>query len=83
MLNTYAAPFADRETQQPPMEQMLRVLPPQHREIIVATYFRGRTTNEAAQLLGISPTTAKKRLCQAMSDLSLMIAICRQDDAGQ
>jgi DNA-directed RNA polymerase specialized sigma24 family protein len=66
--------IADRETQRPAMELMLRNLPDQHREIIVATYFRRRTTCEAARLLGLTPAAARYRLYQAMRDLSRMVA---------
>jgi RNA polymerase sigma-70 factor (ECF subfamily) len=49
----------------------------QHREIIVATYFGGRTIREAAWVLGIAPAVAKARLYQAMRDLSGMAAAGR------
>jgi RNA polymerase sigma-70 factor (ECF subfamily) len=64
------------------METMLRNLPAQHLEIIVATYFRRRTTHEAAPLLGLTPAVAKARLYQAMRDLSLMVATSHPDHAG-
>jgi RNA polymerase sigma-70 factor (ECF subfamily) len=63
------------------MALMLR-LPTQHREIIVATYFSGRTTREAAWVLGLAPAVAKARLYQAMRDLSRMVAACQPDHAG-
>lgn len=69
MPNRHAYPRADRTS----MERMLQCLPVQHQEIIVATYFRGCTTSEAARRLGLPPATAKARLFQAMSDLSLML----------
>ena len=72
MPNKHAGPVASGET--PPMELMLQCLPVQHQEIIVATYFRGHTMREAANMLGLPPATAKARLFQAMSDLSLMLA---------
>ena len=52
------------------MELRLRDLPAQHREIIVATYFRRRTIGEAARLLGLTPDAAKARLYQAMCELA-------------
>jgi len=82
MLTRHAHPITAGETQRPPMETMLRSLSTQHREIIVATYFRGRTTREAARVLGLDPAVAKARLYQAMRDLSLMVAIDRPDHAG-
>ena len=51
---------------------MLQSLPAQHREIIIATYFRRQTTPEAADQLGIAPDQAKARLYEAMRDLSDM-----------
>ncbi|MEV4708132.1 sigma factor-like helix-turn-helix DNA-binding protein [Actinoplanes sp. NPDC049316] len=82
MLTTNAHPSTVGETQRPPMESMLRSLPAQHREILVATYFQGRTTREAAQLLGLAPDAATARLYQAMRGLSVMVALHRQDVAG-
>jgi RNA polymerase sigma-70 factor (ECF subfamily) len=63
------------------MELMLHRLPTQHREIIVATYLCGRTTREAAWVLGLAPAVAKIRLYQAMRDLSRMVASCGPDGA--
>ena len=82
MLTRHADLFTVGETQRPPMELMLQSLPTQHREIIVATYFRGRTTREAARMLGLTPAAANARLYQAMRDLSLMVAACRPDHPG-
>ena len=81
MLTRHADPIRAGKTQRLPMEIMLRSLEAQHREIIVATYFRGRTTREAARELGLAPATASARLYQAMRDLSLMVA-CRPDHTG-
>jgi len=74
MPTRHADPIGDRETQRPPVELMLRRLPAQHREIIVATYFRRRTTREAAQALGLAPEVAKARLYAAMRDLTDLVA---------
>jgi RNA polymerase sigma-70 factor (ECF subfamily) len=63
------------EDRRPSMQLMLRNLPAQHREIIVATYFHHRTTSEAADRLGLAPATAKARLYEAMRNLSLMVAL--------
>ena len=76
-----AGPAGDRETQRPPVELMLRSLPAQHQEIIIATYFRRRTMGEAARQLGLSPGAAKARLYQAMRDLSSMVATGWPDHA--
>jgi DNA-directed RNA polymerase specialized sigma24 family protein len=69
-----ADPMGDLETRWPPVEMMLGSLPAQHREIIIATYYRHRTIRDAAQQLGLAPGTAKARLYQAMRDLSEMAA---------
>lgn len=45
----------------------------QHREIIVETYFRGRTINEAARLLGIPTETASSRLYYALRELTAVL----------
>ncbi len=81
MRNRHAEPTAGYHTPSS-MKLMLQCLPVQYQEIIVATYFQGRTTSEAAQLLGLPPATAKARLFQAMSDLSLMLATRRPDHAA-
>ena len=74
MPTTHADPVGDRETRRPPVEFMLLNLPAQQQEIIVATYFRHRTTREAAEQLGLTPDGAKARLYQAMRSLSEMVA---------
>jgi RNA polymerase sigma-70 factor (ECF subfamily) len=73
MPTTHAGPAAGTEAPRPSTEELLQRLPAQHREIIVATYFRRRTATEAARLLGLPPAAAKARLYAAMRDLSLMI----------
>ena len=72
MPTTSADLVGDRETQRPPVQTMLGSLPAQHREIIIATYFRHRTIGEAAGQLGLTPGAAKARLYEAMRDLSEM-----------
>jgi DNA-directed RNA polymerase specialized sigma24 family protein len=72
-----ADPIEDRATPRPPIELMLQTLPAEHRAIIVATYFRRRTIDEAARLLGIPSEAAKARLYQGMRDLSDMVATHR------
>ncbi|BCJ51395.1 hypothetical protein Asp14428_28700 [Actinoplanes sp. NBRC 14428] len=78
MLTRHAGPSTVGETQRPPMEIMLRSLPAEHREVIVATYFRGRTTREAAQVLGLAPATVNALLYQAMRGLNRMVATYRR-----
>ncbi|GAA2469809.1 hypothetical protein Ahu01nite_000520 [Winogradskya humida] len=77
MLTTQGDPITVGADEPPPMEFLLRSLPNQHLEILAATYFGGRTTTEAAQLLGLAPEVAKARLYHAMRDLSRMVAISR------
>ncbi|UQU67328.1 hypothetical protein COUCH_14115 [Couchioplanes caeruleus] len=81
MLTRHANRSTVRENPRPPMEVMLQSLAPRHREIILATYFQGRTTGEAAQALGLAPGTAKERLYHAMRVLSWMVETYRQDGA--
>jgi DNA-directed RNA polymerase specialized sigma24 family protein len=52
------------------MEAVLRDLPARHRAILVATYVRRQTTQQAARRLGITPAEAKARLYYAMQDLA-------------
>ena len=73
MLTRHAEPVIAEEAPRRPAEEMLLRLPAQHREILVATYFHGRTPQEAAKALGITPAVAKARLHQAMRDLALML----------
>ncbi|MFG2820449.1 sigma-70 family RNA polymerase sigma factor [Kitasatospora sp. NPDC048365] len=44
-----------------------------HREVIVETYFKGRTVDEAADLLGIPPGTVKSRIFYALRALRLAL----------
>jgi RNA polymerase sigma-70 factor, ECF subfamily len=46
-----------------------KTLSPVHREIILATYFRGRTVPEAAEELGVPLGTAKSRVYYALRAL--------------
>ncbi|MFI7597774.1 sigma factor-like helix-turn-helix DNA-binding protein [Actinoplanes sp. NPDC049681] len=65
-----------------PVELMLRSLPAPQQEILVATYFRGRTTREAAGELGLAPAAANALLYRAMRGLSLMMATHRLVQTG-
>ena len=64
-----------RSTRKAPVDFLLRSLPADQREIIIATYFHHRTTREAAEMLGLAPDVAKTLVYQAMSDLSDMVTI--------
>jgi RNA polymerase sigma-70 factor (ECF subfamily) len=58
---------------------ILRDLPPAHREILVATYFRRQTTRQAAQQLGITHDDARSRVYHATRQLTSAIAAARQN----
>lgn len=77
MRTGHAGTITASDLPRPPMEHMVRSLAPQQQEVLVATYFRGRTTREAARVLGLTPTTVETRLHQAMRDLSRMVAAYR------
>jgi DNA-directed RNA polymerase specialized sigma24 family protein len=83
MLTRHAEPVTVRSTPRTPIELMLRSLPDEHREVIIATYFQGRTTRDAARMLGLAPTDVTARLCQAMRVLSVMVAIHREEPPGR
>lgn len=51
----------------------LRTLSPSHREILVETYFRGRTVPEAAGVLGLPLGTAKSRVYYALRALRTVL----------
>jgi RNA polymerase sigma-70 factor (ECF subfamily) len=53
----------------------LRDLSPAHREILVETYLRDRTVNEAAKLLGLPIDTAKSRVYYALRSLRSRLAV--------
>lgn len=49
-------------------------LSPEHRAVIVETYYRGRSVAEAARVLGIPPGTVKSRCYYALRALTLALA---------
>jgi RNA polymerase sigma-70 factor, ECF subfamily len=51
----------------------LSALSPAHREVLVETYFRGRTVSEAAEVLGIPAGTVKSRTHYALQALRLAL----------
>ena len=57
-----------------PHPDLLQHLRAEHREILVATYFRRRTTREAAWQLGLPPDAVKARLYHAVRALSDLLA---------
>jgi RNA polymerase sigma-70 factor, ECF subfamily len=52
----------------------LAALSPEHRAVIVETYYRGRTVADAARVLGIPPGTVKSRCHYALRALKLALA---------
>jgi RNA polymerase sigma-70 factor, ECF subfamily len=59
----------DRVLQLMTVTDALRTLSQSHREILVETYFRGRTVPEAAETLGLPLGTAKSRVYYALRAL--------------
>ena len=49
--------------------EALRSLSPEHRDVLVEVYFRGRTATEAGQALGVPPGTVKSRVHYALQAL--------------
>jgi RNA polymerase sigma-70 factor (ECF subfamily) len=60
---------SDRVVRSMTVVQALRTLTPSHREILLETYFHGRTTQEAADILGLPIGTAKSRVYYALRAL--------------
>ena len=52
----------------------LAALSPEHRAVLVETYYGGRTVAEAARVLGIPPGTVKSRCYYALRALKLALA---------
>ncbi|MEU6661032.1 sigma-70 family RNA polymerase sigma factor [Streptomyces sp. NPDC046821] len=48
-------------------------LTPAHREVLVETYFKGRTVNEAAAVLGIPSGTVRSRVFYALRSMKLAL----------
>lgn len=63
------ADSTDRVLRTMTVADALRTLSQSHREILVATYFRGRTVPEAAEELGLPLGTAKSRVYYALRAL--------------
>ncbi|MGW2648053.1 sigma-70 family RNA polymerase sigma factor [Streptomyces sp. NPDC001393] len=51
----------------------VRTLSPDHRAVLLETYYRGRTVAEAASVLGIPPGTVKSRTYYALHALRLAL----------
>ena len=74
-VNNYAgvSDESDRVVRSMTVVQALRTLTPSHREILLETYFHGRTTQEAAETLGLPLGTAKSRVYYALRALRVAL----------
>lgn len=73
-LDDLAVPDAtDQVLRQMTVTEALRSLSYAHREILLETYFRGRTVTEAAEVLGLPLGTAKSRVYYALRALRLAL----------
>jgi DNA-directed RNA polymerase specialized sigma24 family protein len=73
-----AKPSTDQGILVCPIEEILRDLPPAHREILVATYFRRQTTRQAAQQLNITHEDARRRVYHATRELTAAVVAARK-----
>jgi RNA polymerase sigma-70 factor, ECF subfamily len=55
------------------VEEAMRRLRPEHRQVLIETYFRGRPGREVAQELGIPEGTVRSRLFYALRSLRLTL----------
>lgn len=63
----------DRTLQLMTLSDALNDLTPPHREVLVATYLKGHTTNEAAEILGIPSGTVRSRVFYALRSMRLAL----------
>ncbi|MDT3399306.1 sigma-70 family RNA polymerase sigma factor [Streptomyces sp. B1866] len=68
-----AADELDRVLRMMTLSDALADLTAAHREALVETYFRGRTVNEAAEVLGVPPGTVRSRVYYALRSLKLSL----------
>ncbi len=52
----------------------MAALSPEHRSVLIETYYRGRSVAEAAESLGVPPGTVKSRTFYALRALKLALA---------
>ena len=55
------------------VEEAIRRLRPEHREVLVETYYRGRSGRDVAQALGVPEGTVRSRLFYALRTLRLTL----------
>ncbi len=55
------------------LSDALDALTPAHRDVLVETFFKGRTVNEAAEKLGIPSGTARSRVFYALRSMKLVL----------
>ena len=55
------------------MADALAALSPEHREVLVEIYYRGRSVAEAAETIGVPPGTVKSRTYYALRSLRLRL----------
>jgi len=73
MMTAAGSDDIDRALESWTVAEALADLSPQHRAVIVETYYRGRSVAEAAKALGIPPGTVKSRSYYALRALKLVL----------
>jgi RNA polymerase sigma-70 factor (ECF subfamily) len=68
-----AADELDRTLRMMTISDAMSALTEAHREVLVATYFAGRTVGEAAEVLGIPPGTVRSRAFYALRSLKIAL----------
>lgn len=68
-----AADEIDRHLDRMVVTDALRSLSPDHRRVLMETYFHGRSVDEAAEILGVPPGTVKSRTYYALRALKLAL----------
>ncbi|MFD4762523.1 sigma-70 family RNA polymerase sigma factor [Streptomyces sp. NPDC058439] len=68
-----AADELDRALRLMTLSDALDDLTPAHREVLVETYFKGRTVNEAADVLGVPRGTVRSRVFYALRSMKLAL----------
>lgn len=63
----------DRAVESWAVAEAIAALRPEHREVLLETYYRGRSVKEAAEVLGIPPGTVKSRTFYALRALKLVL----------